>query len=629
MRLNISFLFAFALTSGTALGQSDYPLNQQFKTDSIQQIQDIVVTGTNMATENNKLPYSISIVSNKEIEESGQSKLLNVLSGRVPSLFVTERGIGGFGISTGGSGAIKIRGVGGSPTSQVLMMVDGQPQFAGIYSHHVADAYTTDYVEKVEVIRGPASVLYGSNAMGGAINIITKHARQEGVRTTLNAQYGSYNTSKFDLTNMTRFGKFSSLVALNYDRTDGYKKDFDFKQGGGYVKLGYDFTENWNATMDYNLTKFTGSDPSYVSEENPDPYKQNIIRGATSLNVNNNYGNTSGSVKLFYSYGNHFIYDPRPFHSLDDHFGIIAYQSFSLFKDNAFTVGLDYTHYTGEIKMSGGTAHTEGSVSTIGKKKVDETAPYILASQGLFNDWINLNAGLRFVINEKFGNSWIPQGGITLFPKGNSIVKGSVAKGYRNPSFRELYLYRPANPELRPESMMNYEVSFTQYLLQRTLQLELTGYISRGKDLIQTVARPDLGHPLNENTGKFKNKGIEFSALYHILSNLNVNATYSYMHTDLKNLTGAPKNQLFFGIDYQPIRQLRFDVQVKHIGGLFVAEDVKHQNYTLLDTKITYYPATGIELYVLIDNILDQKYMINYNYPMPGCMAFGGVKVRF
>ena len=187
MRLNISFLFAFALTSGTALGQSDYPLNQQFKTDSIQQIQDIVVTGTNMATENNKLPYSISIVSNKEIEESGQSKLLNVLSGRVPSLFVTERGIGGFGISTGGSGAIKIRGVGGSPTSQVLMMVDGQPQFAGIYSHHVADAYTTDYVEKVEVIRGPASVLYGSNAMGGAINIITKHARQEGVRTTLNA----------------------------------------------------------------------------------------------------------------------------------------------------------------------------------------------------------------------------------------------------------------------------------------------------------------------------------------------------------------------------------------------------------------------------------------------------------
>ena len=618
MRKKFTLVCILTASACLTFAQSEKANENGYQTDSIQQIQDIVVTGTNLATDNNKLPYSISILSNKEIEESGESKVLSILSGRIPSLFVTERGVTGFGVSTGGSGGIKIRGVGGSPTSQVLMMVDGQPQFAGIFSHHVADAYTTDYVERVEVIRGPASVLYGSNAMGGAINVITKHARKDGVFSTLDAQYGSYNTGKFSLTNMTKFGKFNSLVALNYDRTDGMAENFDFKQGGGYAKVGYDFTDNWSTAIDYNLTKFSGKDPSYISEEFPNPYQQNIVRGATSLNVNNQYEKTSGTVKLFYSYGNHFIYDPKAFHSIDDHFGIIAYQSFSLLKDNNVTVGLDYTHYTGQIKKSGGMAHQEGNMSTLGKKKIDETAPYVVASQGLFDDLINLNAGVRFVINEKFGNSWIPQGGITLFPRGNSILKGSVAKGYRNPSFKELYLYKPANPDLKPESMMNYEVSFTQYLLERTLQIELTGYISKGKDLIQMVPHPELGHAVNENTGKFKNKGIEVAVLYRVLRNLNLNSTYSYLHTNLENLTGAPKNQFFFGVDYLPIKQLRLDLQLKHIGSLFVAKDVKRQDYTLLNAKISYYPASNIELYVLIDNILDQKYMINNNYPMPG-----------
>lgn len=602
---------------------------QGYRTDSIQKIQEIVVTGTNLATSRNQLPYSISILSLPQIEESGESKLLGILSGRIPSLFVTERGVAGFGISTGGSGGIKVRGVGGSPTSQILMMVDGQPQFAGIYSHHVADAYTTDYVDRVEVIRGPASVLYGSNAMGGAINVITKDATQDGVHSTVSAQYGSYNTSKFALTNMTKFGKFSSLVALNYDRTDGSRKDFDFKQGGGYAKIGYAFTPNWNANLDYNLTKFSGKDPSYVSEQFPNPYIQHIIRGAASINANNNYENTSGSVKLFYSYGNHFIYDPTAFHSKDDHLGVIAYQSFSLGEGNNVTGGLDFTSYSGEIPRSGGKDHTEGSMTTLGRKRINETAPYLVASQTLWEDIMTLNAGIRFVINDKFGNHWIPQGGITLFPHGNSILKASVAKGYRNPSFKELYLYKMANPDLKPESMMNYEVSFTQYALSRKLRMEITGYYAKGKDLIQVVPHPELGHPLNENTGRFTNKGIEVGAAYQILSHLGVESTYSYLHSSLTDLTGAPKNQFFFGVNWKPIQKLRIDLQVKHTGGLYVAKEIEHQDYTLLNGKISYFPSKGIELFTLLDNILDQHYTINYGYPMPGFMAFGGIKVHF
>jgi iron complex outermembrane receptor protein len=157
-------------------------------------IDEIVVTGSNSAVGRNLLPYTVTTVSDAQIVATGKGQLLSVLSGMVPGLFVTERNILGFGVSNGGAGGIKIRGVGGSPTNAVLMMVDGQPQFAGIYSHHVADFYETEYVDRVEVLRGPGSVLYGSNAMGGVINVITKEAAHDGTETTASTQYGSYNT---------------------------------------------------------------------------------------------------------------------------------------------------------------------------------------------------------------------------------------------------------------------------------------------------------------------------------------------------------------------------------------------------------------------------------------------------
>ena len=186
-------------------------------TNRIYRLDEVVVTGSNHATGRNLLPYTVSVIGNSQLEASGQTQLLSAISVQVPSLFISERNIFGFGVSNGGSGGIKIRGVGGSPTNSVLMMVDGQPQFAGIYSHPIADFYGTEYVERVEVLRGPGSVLYGSNAMGGVINVITKNAGKDGVHTTLTSQYGSYNTWLSSLTNTTRFGKFSSLVSLSYD----------------------------------------------------------------------------------------------------------------------------------------------------------------------------------------------------------------------------------------------------------------------------------------------------------------------------------------------------------------------------------------------------------------------------
>ncbi len=589
-------------------------------TTHINKIDEVLVTGSNHATSRNLLPYSVSIVGSRQIEATGKTQLLSAISGAVPSLFVSQRNMFGFGVSNGGSGGIKIRGVGGSPTSGVLMMIDGQPQFAGLFSHPVADFYETDYVDHVEVLRGPGSVLYGSNAMGGVINVITKNPRQDGVHTTLTTQYGSYNTWQTTLSNMVRHGRFSSLVSLGYDHTDGTEDNFDFKQSNLYAKIGYDISSNWNIAADYSLVNFKAHDPIYARLRNADYIiKQDITRGEASISLSNMYSNTDGAVRFYYSYGNHYIDDPNHFHSLDDRFGILAYQNFRPWRKATATVGFDFNTYTGKILVSGGNTSGNG---TLERKSITEYSPYVTLQQALFNDVLTLNGGLRMANSDMFGTHWLPQAGFTLRPIDNWSLKASVAKGYRNPSFRELYLYPPHNPELDPESMMNYEVTLS-HAFSQCLNIDVTGYFAEGSNIIQTVSGKNL------NTGSFRNKGIEVSAMSRPLDVLALRASYSYMHTSLEGLTAAPKNQYYIGIDWQAMPKFTVNAELRGVGGLYVANDVEHQNYALLNLRLTYKPARFIDLFANLDNLTNAKYMINNGYEMPGMTCMGGVKLRF
>ena len=272
--------------------------------------------------------------------------------------------------------------------------------------------------------------------------------------------------------------------------------------------------------------------------------------------------------------------------------------------------------------MSGGKEHTEESLSTLERKSINEYSPYITLAQNLWNDRIVLNAGLRMANSDMFDTEWIPQVGFVVHPYDGWMFKGSVAKGYRNPSFRELYLYMMANPDLEPENMVNYELSAGKQF-SRMLNVDVTAYYSKGSDMIQTV---DMK---NVNTGRFINKGIELSARSHPLDCLQIWATYSYMHTTLSNLTGAPKNQYYLGIGWDAFPKFHTDIELKGVGGLYVADNMNHQNYTTVNFRVTYQLIKQLQLFANLDNITDTRYTINRGYEMPGFTAMGGFKLSF
>lgn len=593
--------------------------------DSLIQLQGVVISANKIEVNRNSVPLSISVIGRSEIERTSESALLPVLSHRVPGLFVTQKGITGFGVSEGSAGTINIRGVGSG--NKVLVLFDGQPQWAGLFGHSLPDTYVASDVDKVEVIRGPGSLLYGSNAMGGVINIITRRHHKEGRRTQARVMYGSYNTQKYMVNNGYNIGNFSSFISINHDRTDGHRADSKFHITNGFLNLGYRFNEHYKATGSLSLAKSWNQNPGMVSNPIYDN-TMDILRGTTSLAFENNFEKTSGAVRVFYNWGHHDINDgyhageePQQFMFVsDDHnVGAMIYQSFRLFPGNSFTLGIDYKNWGGKAEKG----------EPLVDKTVNETAGYFIMQQDLW-DMLSLNGGVRYEHNSMFGGEWIPQIGATVRPIEGNAIKASVSKGFRSPNIREMFMFPPQNPDLQPESMWNYEISVSQSLLGGKLFGELTLFYIDGKNLIQTV--PQEGRaPLNINTGAFTNKGVEVEINYQILPNLAVNTNYSYLHQS-NPINGAPAHKLYAGVSYMPGR-FSFDVYTQSIWGLFTDAACTHEeDYAVLNARAAYRFGTeekGLSLFVKGENLTATRYSINDGFPMPKAIVMGGIDVTF
>ena len=186
--------------------------------DSVTELQPFEVTEKVSKAPVQLLPLDVTLVSGAQIEQSREANVLPVLQHHVPGMFVTQRGLAGYGVSTEAAGSVSVRGVGG--VGKVLFLIDGQPQWAGIFGHSLPDTYVSGDIQDVEVVSGPASLLYGSGAMGGSVNLITRRATDNGLSGALRAMAGSYGTMNCSGRLGYKSGKLRALVSAGYDRSD-------------------------------------------------------------------------------------------------------------------------------------------------------------------------------------------------------------------------------------------------------------------------------------------------------------------------------------------------------------------------------------------------------------------------
>ena len=579
-------------------------------------IREVIVTGTVAKINRNNTPLAVSVLDRSQIADGNESAILPMLSGRVPGLFVTERGVTGFGVSTGSAGQITIRGIGGNPTTGVLMLIDGHPQFMGLMGHPLPDSYVTSDVERVEVIRGPASILYGSNAMGGVINIITRKEMSEGVSGNVKLSYGSYNTQKEAASVGVKKSKFSTFASFNHDKTDGHRANSDFEIVNGYLKFGYEINEHLKANADLSLAKFNAKDPGPDTLRALPGNRIDITRGYWALSVSDDYDKLSGAIKLYNNFGEHSITDG--FHSKDQNSGINLYQTLKLFEGNNLSFGADLAKYGGKAENI---YAMNGKGLTFADTTVNEAGVYGFMQQTLFQD-LTLSGGLRLQHHSKYGSEWIPSAGFAWQLAPTTTWRANFSKGFRSPTIRELFMFNH-NPNLQPERIYSYETGISHNFLDNKLKIELTGYLLNGDNLIVTGAMGNL-----YNTGRVNNKGLEIALNGRPAKTLELQLSYSYIHMDTP-LFATPKSNLFLSGTWH-VERFRFNASIQQISDLNndATGNVNLVNYSLVNAKAAWRLNKQVEFTLSGENLLGQKYEPNRYYPMPLTTFFAGVNLQ-
>ncbi len=621
----LSVFFAGNLSAQTVSEDSITPLK------NLNELLDpVVVTGISQKTSIRQVPMSYTLLDRSQLTVGEHQNVLPVLMETVPNLMVTSRGMMGYGVSTGGSGAMMLRGI-SSANGQLLVLVDGHPQYQGIFGHSIADSYQTMMTDRVEVLRGPASMMYGSNAMGGVVNIISRKMTVDTVLTNIDLDAGSFGTVQAEASNQVKKGKFTSTVAAQFGRSDNHRPHMGITQYGGYVNMDYQFSSHWNSYVNADVTHFNASNPGPESAPLIEA-DQWITRGVVAVGIDNHYKKTSGTVSVYDNFGRHKINDgyaadggspqKRFFRSKDALAGFTATQSLYLFRGNKLTMGFDYQHIYGRAYYTN--RETGEVMETPNKQSAhvhnNEVAGYLNFHQDLVH-WCSLDAGVRYDHHSVVGGEWIPQAGLVFRPLPTGSLKLMASKGFRNPTTREMYLYPPSNTDLQPERLWNYEISWRH--APKKVDYGVNVFYIKGDNIIQTVEKR------NVNTGEIENWGAEADVACNINEHWRLTTNHSYLHMRFP-VVAAPTYKGYLGAVFQ-MKGWSAQVGLQQVAGLYTAvgqQEVK-ENFTLLNAMLSYRFNPYVKLWLRGDNLLNQTYEINAGYPLPGINCMGGLSLSF
>jgi outer membrane cobalamin receptor len=572
----------------------------------------VVITGTNVDALRSAVPNAVSVVSREEIRRSGETSMLAVLNKVVPGIFITERGVLGYGVSTGAAGGISIRGAGGSPTTEVLILNDGRPQMMGLMGHPLSDMCVTAGVDRVEVIRGPASLLHGTNAMGGVVNIISSRIPGGGWTGDLSASGGNFGTYKLE--GGATWGTEIGGLAVRGSRyeTAGHRPYSSFKISNGSVRGNYSLSSAYSLSADASVAGFRTYDPGPAAAPRLDNWVD-IVRGSTGFSLENHSSHLQGALKAFFSYGIHDIYDG--YHSTDNNVGMMFYQGLTVASGTVVTLGFDFKDF-------GGIANNTKAGLDYGKHRQSETGIYALAQQEIF-DVVTVNAGVRLNSSNVYGKIAAPQLGVSWRADDATTLRVAASRGFRSPTIRELYLFPAPNPGLNPEQMWNYEFGVL-HNFGEVFSIDASAFLAEGENIIRVEGVfPNLKL---RNSGSFIHRGIELSGTLRVSSSVSSEITYGYLAAAQQTMAN-PRHKLYAGIHFFR-GVLSANAGVQYIAGLYGADFSRNAlpDYAVVQARVTVTPLPQLAVYVSGENLTNQSYQTMLDYPMPGRTVMGGVR---
>ncbi len=597
--------------------------------------EEITITATRIATPQEKSPTSTTVITREEIAQSQQHMVVDVLHAQ-PGVAVA---------ATGQPGTVQGVFLRGANNNQTLVLVDGIRVNSPFNNQYDFSQLPVDNVERIEILRGAQSTLYGSEAAGGVINIVTK--RGTCLPTgSLETEYGSFNTSITRGHFSDSLGQLSVAADGSYARSENDRINSDYEQYhfGGHAR--YDFSDRFSATLLANYFHNNDGVPGDIFTDDPtarlktESYLFGLILNADPTDWWNaklklSYAREQGNYDQPTNAANYGVSD---FSQTVGRRNQVDFQNvFKLSEQHTFLIGGTVENNSGNLTD----VYTDPAFSYTNNSVLAKTInTYSAYAQYDFTpiERVTLTAGGRVDDSDTYGTHGTYRfGGRFTVPEAETIFRASVGTGFRAPSISDLYYPNFSNPNLQPEKSVGWDAGFEQPLFQNKLRFGATFFHNNFDNLIQYVGNPFFAP---ENVARARTFGVESFVAWQVLTNLTARASYTW--TDTENLTtGAelvrrPEHSGSLNLNWQITPKLDADASAQFIGMrtdvnyyTFPASTVALPFYTKLNLALRWQVQKHLEIFARAENLTDERYQEVFGYPSLGRGFYGGLRLQF
>jgi iron complex outermembrane receptor protein len=583
---------------------------------SVLTVNEVVVTAERIRHPVRDVAASVSVVTAVDLDRT-LARTATAALAFLPGVFVQKTGP--FGRTD-----IDIRGT-GDRGCRVQVLVDGRPEKMSIFGCTVTHTLPLNNVERIEVVRGPLSVLYGSDAMAGVVNIVTRRAEKP-LELGARLDYGSFNTRHAVASAGLKQGGFNALLSADKTTSDGHLPNSQYNGNDVSLRAGYEFSPT--VQLDFTGKYFTGvkhepkrsTDPETLVATGWNQY------GRGGLDLTGTLGSETfgGFAKVYRTFGEH-VFDPTDgWHSTDFTDGVTLHGHRRFGIGNLVQAGVEGSRLSGTWIQSDFTA-TTWTRQRAGLFAQDEQA---LGP-------VTANAGVRVEYDNIGGPAFCPKvGAVGRIPAGTT-VRANVNRGFRYAPLNYTSVFPPKNESLKPEVSWNYEVGLNQQIVT-SLNADVAGFILKGENLIETGPNPNPPPPVQfQNKGSFTFSGIEATLQ---LRHGPWRSSVAYTLTDFGVNTRARAGSKLNVTAGATARNVDLYVTFQHVACYYAADSSGSPipSYVTLDTRVGYRLLRWLDLFASVENLLDRQYDTFADLPgtqaglyrMPGRALTVGLKLR-